>query len=361
MCQSILVTGGAGFIGSGLVRQWLTAGRGPVVVLDKLTYAGSREALDAVADDVRFTFAHGDIADRGLVRQLLAQHQPQAIINLAAESHVERSIDKPGPFVDTNIVGTWQLLESALEYWQLLSSDEAERFRYQQVSTDEVYGDLPEPTSATELSPYAPNSPYAAAKAAADHLVRAYHRTYGLPTLVTCSSNNYGPFQFPEKLVPIVIQCAIEGRPIPVYGDGLQRRDWIHVDDNCAGLTHVLEQGRAGESYNLASGSALTNLELVEAVCQEVDRQLPDLPHRPTTKLRQHVADRPGHDRRYALDTSKAQALGWQPEVPLANGITETVTWYRENREWVESMLARVDQSQRLGQRGVPNDTHHGG
>ncbi len=355
MSPSILVTGGAGFIGSQFVRQWLVSGRARVVVLDKLTYAGSRESL-AEVDPQRLIFVQGDIADRKLTGQILAQHSPQAIIHFAAESHVDRSIDVPGPFIDTNIVGTWQLLESALDYWQKLEGEASRKFRFLHASTDEVYGDLPSGVVANEQSPYRPNSPYAAAKAAGDHLVRSFHRTYGLPTLVTCSSNNFGPYQFPEKLVPIVVLHAIEGNPIPVFGDGLQVRDWIHVEDHCAGMTRVLDRGSVGETYALAASCERTNLEMVEALCQEVDRQIPNLPHRPTGNLCHHVADRPGHDRRYALDASKARSLGWQPSISMADGIAETVRWYRANEAWVESMRSRVEGSGRLGRRGAPDD-----
>ena len=353
MPQTLLVTGGAGFIGSQFVRRWLGESRGTTVVLDKLTYAGSRDSLAESHGNPYLKFIEGDIANRPLVRQLLAEYQPRAIVNFAAESHVDRSIDEPGPFVETNIVGTWQLLEATLEYWQSLDDDKSKVFRFLQASTDEVYGDLPPPQQATLHTPYAPNSPYAAAKASADHWVRAYHRTYGLPTLTTCSTNNYGPYQFPEKLVPIVILNAIAGKKLPIYGDGMQVRDWLHVADNCQGMMCALDRGQAGETFHLASGNLLTNLELIAAVCHEVDKQLPNLPHRPTVSLCEHVEDRPGHDRRYALDTSQNERIAWTPEITLAAGLAETVTWYRKNAPWVDAMCARVAPEKRLGQRGA--------
>lgn len=341
MSQTILVTGGAGFIGSELVRQWLTHDRGPMVVLDKLTYAASRDALAPWANDPRLTFVEGDIANRPLVDQLLAEHQPWAVVNLAAESHVDRSITEPGPFIQTNVVGTWVLLEGALNYWRSLDADAASRFRFLQASTDEVYGDLPEGIIADDRTPYAPSSPYAAAKGAADHWVKAYHRTYGLPTLITCSSNNFGPYQYPEKLLPVVITRAASGQTIPIYGDGLQQRDWLHVADNCAGMTLVLERGEVGQTYHLASGTSLPNLQLVARVCDEVDQQLGLPAEKSTHRLVRHVADRPGHDRRYALDTIASRQLGWEPATTFETALAETVAWYLKHGDWVEGMLVR--------------------
>ncbi len=335
---TIVITGGAGFIGSELVRQWLATESGPVVVLDKFTYAGSREALATVASDPRLTIVAGDIGDRGLVSELLARHRPQAIVNLAAETHVDRSIIAPAPFVETNVVGTWQLLEGACDYWRNLPADEQGRFRFVQGSTDEVYGDLPEGVIAQVGSPYAPSSPYAAAKAAADHWVRSYHRTYGLPTIVVCSTNNYGPFQIPEKLIPVVVTRALAGQPIPVYGDGLQRRDWLHVADNCAGLKQVVLEGKAGRTYHLASERLTSNLELVGRICDTLDRLVPA--QRPRRELLTHVADRPGHDRRYVLDAASAHELGWRATTSLEAGLEATVRWYLEHPEWVEQKLA---------------------
>jgi dTDP-glucose 4,6-dehydratase len=340
--ESLLVTGGAGFIGSAFVRRLIgSVASQRVVVLDKLTYAGSLASLDAVRSvGSRLVFVRGDIADRALVRQLLNEHRPGAIVNLAAESHVDRSIDEPAPFVMSNVVGTAQLLEATLEYWRGLPDVERERFRFLQVSTDEVFGSIASPAQATEEWRYAPSSPYAASKAAGDHFVSAYHRTYGLSTLITYSTNNFGPFQFPEKLVPVVIVNALEGRRIPLYGDGEHERDWLYVDDHCDALRIVLARGEPGEAYCISSGIRHTNRELIAMLCAEIDRQCKALPHRPTVDLLQHVSDRPGHDRRYALDSSRMRGLGWAPRVSLEKGIRETVAWYVANREWVEKASA---------------------
>ena len=349
--RSIFVTGGAGFIGSAFVRQVVSeAAVDRVVVLDKLTYAGSRASLDETGSSrSRLVFVLGDIGDRPLVARLLSEHRPGAIINFAAETHVDRSIDAPAPFVTTNVVGTAQLLEETLQHWGTLQGSQRGAFRFLHVSTDEVFGSTPAPELAGEDTRYAPNSPYAASKAAGDHFVRAYHRTYGLPTLVTYSTNNYGPFQFPEKLVPVVILNALEGRPIPIYGDGRHERDWLHVDDHCAALRLVLERGGAGEAYSIAAGDHRTNRELIELICAEVDRQCPTLPHRPTFDLIEHVTDRPGHDRRYALDPTRLRKLGWQPKIELERGIAETVAWYLANPQWVAEVGRGYDRQQRLG------------
>jgi dTDP-glucose 4,6-dehydratase len=347
--DTILVTGGAGFLGSWFVRQWLAAGRGRVVVLDKLTYAGSTASLSAFRKNERLAFHRGDIADGSLVARLLVQYRPQAVINFAAESHVDRSIDAADPFVTTNVVGTWQLLEESLAYWRQLDESKQPAFRFLQVSTDEVYGPIESPGRASESSPLRPSSPYAASKAAADQFVRAYHHTYGLPTLIVHPSNNYGPFQFPEKLVPLVILNAMEGWPIPIYGDGSQRRNWLFGEDLCRAVSVVLEQGTPGEAYNVASSIERTNVELVRAICGLVDRLVPELPLVPTAKLIEHVADRPGHDARYALDITKIRGLGWEAQVDLAAGLEQTVQWYAANRAWVAEVTAGFDRSRRLG------------
>ena len=347
--ETILVTGGAGFLGSWFVRHWLGVGQGRVVVLDKLTYAGSRASLAAVADIPRLVFRHGDIGDGSLVAGLLAEFEPQAIVNFAAESHVDRSIDAPAPFIATNLVGTWQLLEQSLAYWRTLGSEQQAGFRFLHISTDEVFGPFEPPGRATELSPYRPSSPYAASKAAADHLVQSYHRTYGLPVLLVHPSNCYGPFQFPEKLVPLIILNAAEGQPLPIYGDGRQSRDWLFGEDLCRAVCDVLKQGKPGDTFNIASGVERTNEELVREICERIDRLTSNLPHAPSSKLIAHVADRPGHDTRYALDTTKICGLGWSPCVDLAVGLEKTVRWYLENRAWVAEVSAAFDRTQRLG------------
>ncbi len=347
--DTILVTGGAGFLGSWFVRHWLGAGGGRVVVLDKLTYAGSRASLATVGDDPRLVFRHGDIGDGSLVAALVAEFRPQAIVNFAAETHVDRSIDAPSPFVSTNVVGTWQLLEQTLGYWRNLTATKQQAFRFLHISTDEVFGPIVAPNRATEASPCRPSSPYAASKAAADHFVRSYHRTYGLPVLLVHPSNNYGPFQFPEKLIPLVILNAAEGKPLPIYGDGRQSRDWLYGEDLCRAIRDVLERGEPGDSFNVASGVERSNEELVRQICELVDRRLPNQPHGSSAKLIEHVADRPGHDNRYALDTTKICKLGWSPRVDLATGLEQTVRWYLENRAWVAEVTARFDRTRRLG------------
>ncbi|MEX2091184.1 MAG: dTDP-glucose 4,6-dehydratase [Pirellulales bacterium] len=347
--ETILVTGGAGFLGSWFVRHWLGAGGGRVVVLDKLTYAGSRASLASVETDPRLVFRHGDIGDGSLVAALLAEFRPRAILNFAAETHVDRSIDAPSPFVSTNIVGTWQLLELSLNHWRKLPAVEQQSFRFLHISTDEVFGPIDAPDRATESSPYRPSSPYAASKAAADHFVHSYHRTYGLPALLVHPSNNFGPFQFPEKLVPLMILNAAESKPLPIYGDGQQSRDWLFGEDLCRAIVEVLERGKPGESFNVASGVERTNAALVHQICELVDRNLPQQPHGASAKLITHVADRPGHDTRYALDTTKIRRLGWSPRVDLATGLDETVKWYLENRAWVAEATAKFDRARRLG------------
>jgi dTDP-glucose 4,6-dehydratase len=321
-------------------------------VLDKLTYAGSRASLAEFADDPRLVFRHGDIGDGSLVGSLLAEFQPQAIINFAAETHVDRSIDQPAPFVSTNIVGTWQLLDQTLAYWRQLPESKQQAFRFLHISTDEVFGPIDAPERATEASPYRPSSPYAASKSAADHFVRSYHRTYGLPVLLVHPSNNYGPFQFPEKLVPLVILNALEGRPIPLYGDGRQARDWLFGEDLCRAICAVLRDGQPDEAFNVASGVDCTNEDIVRQICELVDRLNPGLRHAPSNQLITHVADRPGHDARYALDTTKICGLGWTPRVEPAAGLEQTVRWYLDCRVWVAEVAANFDRTRRLGTGG---------
>jgi dTDP-glucose 4,6-dehydratase len=322
----LLVTGGAGFIGSNFVASTIAATGEPIVNLDKLTYAGSLRNLERLRDDPRHIFVQGDIGDRGLVRELLKKHRPRAIVHLAAESHVDRSIAGPDAFIQTNVMGTFALLEEARAF--------SNAIRFLQVSTDEVYGSLdPTDPAFTETTPYAPNSPYAASKASADHLVRAYHHTYGLPTLTTNCSNNYGPYQFPEKLIPLMISNALAGKPLPVYGDGKNVRDWLYVLDHCEALRVVLERGRAGETYNIGGGAERANIDLVNTICGLLDKAAPRKGGAKYAELISFVKDRPGHDRRYAIDSTKlARELGWTPRENFESGLKKTVDWYIENR-----------------------------
>lgn len=339
--QTILVTGGAGFIGSEFVRRAVTGGK-RVVNLDALTYAGDRTTLASLEDADNHLFVHGSINDRPLVESLLKTHRPQTIVNFAAESHVDRSIDGPGAFIETNVNGVFELLEAARAY---RDTDKADDFRFLHISTDEVYGSVAEGAS-SELGTLAPNSPYAASKAAADHLVRAYFQTYGLPTMVTRSSNNYGQFQFPEKLIPLMILNAMALKPLPIYGDGTQVREWLHVEDNCAAIEAVIARGRPGEIYNIGSGTGVTNIEITRQLCAVIDEMQPGSVSR--ASLITHVTDRPGHDRRYALDISKiSNELGWKPEISLEQGIAQTVRWYFENEAWWQRI--RNYSGERLG------------
>lgn len=348
--QTVLVTGGAGFIGSCLVRQWVAAGDVRLVNLDKLTYAGSRTSVAAVAENQLHTFVEGDITDGPLVARLLNEHRPSAIVHLAAESHVDRSIDGPRRFVETNVVGTFTLLDEVRRYWRELPAAERERFRFVHVSTDEVYGALGESGMFNELSPYQPNSPYAASKASSDHLVRAYHQTYGLPTIITNSSNNYGPYQFPEKLVPVVALNALDGRAIPVYGSGHQVRDWLHVADHVQALRLVLDRGTIGETYCIGGDCERTNLQIVHTICDAVDEITGANESNSCHQLIEFVADRPGHDWRYALDSTKIkEQLGWTPTTEFASGIRETVRWYADNRPWVDEITHGNNLRERLG------------
>jgi len=339
MKENILVTGGAGFIGSNFVLQEIERQDGSVVNLDSLTYAGNPHNLATVADNKRYQFVQGDIGDRDLVRQLLETHQPRAIVHFAAESHVDRSIRGPEEFIRTNIDGTFALLEEVRGYWAAMAESDRGRFRFVHVSTDEVFGSLgPEDPPFCESTPYAPNSPYAASKAASDHLVRAYHHTYGLPTLTTNCSNNYGRFQFPEKLIPLMILNARDGKPLPVYGDGKNVRDWLYVEDHCSAIATVLDRGRPGQTYNIGGWNEKPNIEIVQTICDLVD-EFRGEGATPRRELITYVKDRPGHDRRYAMDARKIEReLGWRPKETFESGIRKTVRWYLENDEWVRDV-----------------------
>ena len=340
MNNTILVTGGAGFIGTNFVLQWIANTDARVVNLDLLTYAGNRRNLQSVENDPRHIFVHGDICDHALVASLLKEHRPRAIVNFAAESHVDRSISGPAAFIQTNIFGTFTLLEQARAYWDLLDADAKAAFRFLHVSTDEVYGTLqPEDPAFQETTPYAPNSPYAASKASSDMLVRAWHHTYGIPVLTTNCSNNYGPWQFPEKLIPLTILNALEGKPLPVYGDGLNVRDWLFVEDHCTGIRRVLEEGRPGETYNIGGNSERRNIDVVTTICDILDEHAPDPAIGARRKLITYVKDRPGHDRRYAIDAEKVQKeLGWRPAQQFESGIRRTIEWFLAHREWVDQV-----------------------
>jgi dTDP-glucose 4,6-dehydratase len=334
--MALLVTGGAGFIGSNFVLDWLAQSDEPLVNLDKLTYAGNMENLAALAGDARHVFVQGDVCDRSLIDHLLATHRPRAIVHFAAESHVDRSIHGPGEFMRTNIDGTFTLLEAARAHWSSLNEAEARQFRFHHVSTDEVYGSLaPDDPPFTETSPYQPNSPYSASKAASDHLVRAWRHTYGLPVTISNCSNNYGPFHFPEKLIPLVIINALAGKPLPIYGDGLQVRDWLYVTDHCSAIRRILEAGQPGEVYNVGGWNEMANIEIVTTILRLLDELRPD-PAGSYARLITYVADRPGHDRRYAIDARKIEReLGWRPAEVFATGVRKTVEWYLANQDWV--------------------------
>jgi dTDP-glucose 4,6-dehydratase len=353
-----IVTGGAGFIGSNFVRLALRTRDVRVVVLDKLTYAGHLASLAGVLGDPRLTFVEGDIADRATVGRVFSEHPPDAVLNFAAESHVDRSIDGPDTFVQTNIVGTFQLLDAARAHWAATDGEAKARFRFLHVSTDEVYGTLGETGVFQEETRYAPNSPYAASKAAADHLVRAWYHTYGLPAIITNCSNNYGPYQFPEKLIPLMLLNALEGKPLPIYGDGGNVRDWLYVEDHCSGILLALEQGRPGEKYNIGGENERTNLEIVDLLCERLEAHAPAadngaLRSRGLTayaQLKTFVPDRPGHDRRYAIDASKVRReLGWRPDHDFRSGLDRTVQWYLANRAWCATVQAGSYARERLG------------
>jgi dTDP-glucose 4,6-dehydratase len=338
--KTYLVTGGAGFIGSNFVLMQRKQRNTRIVNLDCLTYAGNPKNLESLQGDLDYIFIHGDIGDKNMVCNLLKKYRPNAVVNFAAESHVDRSIDGPEDFIQTNVVGTFHLLEEVRRYWDRLQGKEREDFRFLHVSTDEVYGSLePHAPSFHEQTPYAPNSPYSASKAASDHLVRAYHHTYGLPTLTTNCSNNYGPRQFPEKLIPLMILNALKGKPLPIYGDGLNVRDWLYVEDHCEALHIVLEKGRVGEVYNIGGRCEKTNLEIVKTICDLLDKVCLQSPFAPHASLITYVKDRPGHDRRYAIDWSKIEReLGWQPNETFETGLEKTITWYLKNPEWIKSV-----------------------
>jgi dTDP-glucose 4,6-dehydratase len=340
--EKILVTGGAGFIGSNFILQWLANESASVTNLDKLTYAGNLASLASISTNPRYEFVQGDICDRTFVANLLTTSRPRAIVHFAAESHVDRSIHGPDDFIRTNVNGTFSLLEEARAYWSAIDAQEKAKFRFLHVSTDEVYGSLgPNDPAFSESTRYTPNSPYSASKAASDHLVRAYHHTYGMPVLTTNCSNNYGPFQFPEKLIPLVILHAIAGKPIPVYGDGLNVRDWLYVTDHCEAIRTVLARGRVGETYNIGGRNELTNMTVVNTICSVLDELRPGDPATPHSKLITFVKDRPGHDRRYAMDASKIEAeLGWRPKETFETGIRKTIKWYLANEEWIQGVTS---------------------
>ena len=336
----ILVTGGAGFIGANFILDWLSASDEPVLNLDKLTYAGNLENLAALLGDPRYAFVQGDIGDQALVDRLLAQHRPRAIVNFAAESHVDRSIHGPGEFIQTNIVGTFSLLESVRAYYATLDEAGRAAFRFLHVSTDEVYGSLEKDAPAfAETNRYEPNSPYSASKAASDHLVRAYHHTYGLPVVTTNCSNNYGPWQFPEKLIPLMIANALAGKPLPIYGDGQQIRDWLYVSDHCVAIRRVLEAGRLGETYNIGGWNEKPNLDIVHAICDLLGELRPRADGKSYREQITYVTDRPGHDRRYAIDATKIEReLGWRPAETFETGIRKTIQWYLDHAQWVANV-----------------------
>lgn len=347
--KTLLVTGGAGFIGANFVLQAIADGL-RVINLDKLTYAGNPDTLAPLAGNGQHIFVQGDIGDRALITRLLTEHRPEAIVNFAAESHVDRSIDGPAAFIHTNVVGTLGLLESSRDYWRSLEGTAKEQFRFLHVSTDEVYGSLGAEGQFSETTPYAPNSPYSASKAASDHLVRAFHHTYGLPTLTTNCSNNYGPYQFPEKLIPLVIQKALVGEPLPVYGDGLNIRDWLFVGDHCSAIRRVLDAGTIAETYNVGGNAERTNITVVKTICALLDEHRPLADARRRESLITYVKDRPGHDRRYAINSTKLQReLGWQPSQTFESGIAQTVNWYISHQPWVQRVLDGSYRMERLG------------
>jgi len=338
----ILVTGGAGFIGGNFVLDWLAQSGEPVVNLDKLTYAGNLDTLKSLDGDARHVFVRTDIGDRELVAKLLAEHQPRAVINFAAESHVDRSIHGPGEFIQTNVVGTFNLLEAVRGYWSALPTEQKAAFRFLHVSTDEVYGSLePSDPAFREDNNYKPNSPYSASKAASDHLVRAWQHTYGLPVLTTNCSNNYGPYHFPEKLIPLVILNALAGKPLPIYGDGMQIRDWLYVKDHCSALRRVLEAGKPGETYNVGGWNEKPNIDVVKTICGILDDLKPRADGKPYVEQITYVTDRPGHDRRYAIDATKLEReLGWKPAETFETGIRKTVQWYLDSQDWVQNVTS---------------------
>ena len=348
--KKILVTGGAGFIGSNFIQLALGQPGVQILNLDKLTYAGNLDSLQTVAEWPEYRFVRADICDPAAVAQAVAEFQPDAIVHFAAESHVDRSIDGPAAFIQTNIIGTFNLLEAARQYWKELAPERKEAFRFLHVSTDEVYGSLGATGLFTEDTPYAPNSPYSASKASSDHLVRAYHHTYGLPALTTNCSNNYGPYQFPEKLIPLMILNALGGKALPVYGDGMQVRDWLYVADHCRAILTVLDQGKPGETYNIGGHNEMPNIRIVQKICALLDELRPRADGQPYVGQITYVADRPGHDRRYAIDAGKiGRELGWQPQETFDTGIRKTVEWYLDNAAWCERVTSGKYRQERLG------------
>jgi len=346
----VLVTGGAGFIGGNFVHHLLAKPDVEVLNLDLLTYAGNLQTLAPVENNPHYQFQQGDIADPQIVEKLLTEFRPDAIVNFAAESHVDRSIDGPAAFINTNIFGTFNLLDKSLSYWQELQGEQRDEFRFLHVSTDEVYGSLGDQGAFTEDTPYAPSSPYSASKASSDHLVQAWHHTYGLPTLTTNCSNNYGPYQYPEKLIPLMVLNALAGKQLPIYGNGLNVRDWLYVGDHCSAIWAVLDKGRPGQMYNVGGNSEKTNLEVIDTLCGLLDEMLPDSPYRPHSQLKTFVDDRPGHDWRYAIDADKIRTeIGWEPSETFESGMRRTVAWYLDNLEWCEAVKAGSYDGQRLG------------
>ena len=350
MAKTYIVTGGAGFIGSAVVRMIIESSDDTVVNVDKLTYAGNLDSLQSVTDNPRYHFVHADICDNKAMADVFSEYQPDAIMHLAAESHVDRSIDGPGDFIQTNIVGSYTLLEAARDYWSSLHADKKEAFRFHHVSTDEVYGSLGEEGMFLETTPYDPSSPYSASKASSDHLVRAWHRTFGLPVVLTNCSNNYGPYQYPEKLIPLILQKARAGEALPIYGTGENIRDWLYVDDHARALLLVMKQGRSGETYNIGGHNEVTNIDVVRTLCGILDDREPAKDGRPYAELITYVKDRPGHDMRYAIDASKIQRdLGWLPEETFETGLAKTVDWYLANQQWIERVLDGSYMGERLG------------
>ena len=348
--KKVLVTGGAGFIGGNFVHLLIEELGAEVLNLDLLTYAGNRETVAGLESNPAYRFVQGDIADRELIVRLLEEFQPDAIVNFAAESHVDRSIDGPAAFINTNILGTFNLLDCALPYWKQLEGERAEGFRFLHVSTDEVYGSLGDEGAFTEETSYKPSSPYSASKAASDHLVQAWYHTYGLPTLTTNCSNNYGPYQYPEKLIPLMILNALAGKPLPIYGTGENVRDWLFVTDHCRAIWEVLNTGAPGQIYNVGGNSEKTNLQVVDTLCAMLDELVPDSPHKPHAQLKVFVEDRPGHDWRYAIDANKIRReIGWQPQETFETGMRRTVQWYLDNLDWCEAVKAGSYDGQRLG------------
>jgi dTDP-glucose 4,6-dehydratase len=348
--KTFFITGGAGFIGGNFILNLMGSSPSRVINYDKLTYAGNLDTLTTIADSPHYIFEQGDICDRDHLTRIFEKYEIDYVVHFAAESHVDRSIESPGDFIQTNVVGTYELLETVRGYWRGLNKTRQDNFRFLHVSTDEVYGSLGETGLFTEETPYAPNSPYAASKASSDHLVRSYHKTFGLPVLTTNCSNNYGPYQFPEKLLPLMITKALSGEPLPVYGDGKQVRDWLYVEDHCKAILEVLEKGSVGQVYNIGGHNEKTNIEVIHTLCHILDEMVPDSPHRPHKSLISFVEDRPGHDRRYAIDAGKIKKeLGWFPRESFETGLRKTVSWYLNNNIWIERVLSGAYRGERLG------------